>query len=204
MHDLPELPYRLNALEPYISRETMDYHYGRHHGAYVAKLNELVKGTDFEHASLETIIRGTQPAPGQSSPIFNNAAQAWNHAFYWQCLSPQASAPGPVLSDAVNVRFGSLEELRRQFSRVAISTFGSGWTWLVADADASLEIVSTSNADTPLTQGKVPLLTCDVWEHAYYIDYRNARADYLTAFWNIVNWNYVEANLRRLHAAHAA
>ncbi len=201
MHELPELPYSLDALEPYVSRETMDYHYDRHHRAYVDKLNELVKSTGLEHASLEDIIRATRPAPGGFNPIFNNAAQAWNHAFYWHCMSPGASIPGAVLSEAANARFGSVEGLRREFTRVALNTFGSGWTWLVGGADGGLEIVSTNDADTPLTQGKVPLLTCDVWEHAYYIDYRNARAEYLTGFWNVVNWNFVEANLRQLHAA---
>jgi len=204
MHELPELPYPPDALEPYISRETMDYHYGRHHRAYIDKLNELVKGTDLEHAELEAVVRATRPAPGESNPTFNNAAQAWNHAFYWQCLTPGASIPGAVVSEAVNARFGSVEGLRRQFSRMALDTFGSGWTWLVGGADGGLEIVSTSNADTPLTEGAVPLLACDVWEHAYYIDYRNARAEYLTGFWNIVNWNFVEANLRRLLAARQA
>ena len=197
MHTLPKLPYRLDALEPYISGETMDYHYTRHHGAYVAKLNELVKGTDLEDATLEAVIRASQPRRGASSALFNNAAQAWNHAFFWECLSPRACAPGPVLSEAIATNFGSREDLRLQFSATALATFGSGWTWLVADADARLEVVSTSNADTPLTQGRVPLLTCDVWEHAYYIDYRNARADYLDAFLKIINWDFVAANLRR-------
>lgn len=199
MHTLPELPYDLDALEPHISRETMDYHYGKHHRAYINKLNELVKNTDLEHSSLETIIRATAPSLEGPDPIFNNAAQAWNHAFYWQCLSPRHSPPGPALSDALNRQFGSVEGFRRQFTQKAFDTFGSGWCWLVGSNDGRLEIVGTSNAETPIAGDKVPLMTCDLWEHAYYIDYRNARAGYLTAFWNVLNWDFVEANLRQLY-----
>jgi len=200
MHTLPELPYRPDALEPHISQETLDYHHGRHHRAYIDKLNELVKDTDFEHMSLEAVVRASRAAPGHSSPVYNNAAQAWNHAFYWQCLTPQATAPDPQLREALDSRFGSVDEFRSQFNRAAVNTFGSGWTWLVAGYNGEVEIIATSNADTPLAEGRVPLLTCDVWEHAYYIDYRNARAEYLAAFWRVVNWDFVAANFRHLHA----
>lgn len=205
MHTLPELPYRHDALEPYLSREALDYHYGKHHRAYVNKLNELVKGTDYEHVSLEALVRATRPSAGRSSPVYNNAAQAWNHAFYWQCLTPGFTPPDTHLREVLTARFGSVDDFQLGFARAAVSTFGSGWTWLVANGDGQLDIVSTANADTPLATGQVPLLTCDVWEHAYYIDYRNARAEYLTAFWKIVNWDFVAANLRHLRqASHAA
>jgi Fe-Mn family superoxide dismutase len=198
MHTLPELPYPMDALEPYISRETLDYHYGRHHRAYVNKLNELIKDTDFEHMSLEAVVRASRAAHGQPDPVYNNAAQAWNHAFYWQCLTPQETTPVPHLRTVLDSHFGSLENFHLQFTHTAVSTFGSGWAWLVAGYNGELEIISTPNADTPLAEGRVPLLTCDVWEHAYYIDYRNARADYLAAFWKIVNWDFVVANLRHV------
>jgi len=198
MHTLPELPYRLDALEPCISRETLDYHYGKHHRAYVNKLNELVRDTDYASVPLEEVIRATRPSTGRSSAVYNNAAQAWNHAFYWQCLTPQSMRPDAQLQDALAARFGSLDDFQLQFARTAVATFGSGWTWLVADDGGRLDIVSTANADTPLADGRVPLLTCDVWEHAYYLDYRNARAEYLAAFWKIVNWGFVSANLQRL------
>jgi Fe-Mn family superoxide dismutase len=199
MHTLPELPYRPDALEPHISQETLDYHHGRHHRAYVDKLNELVKDKDFEHMSLEAVVRASRAAPGRSSPVYNNAAQAWNHAFYWQCLTPQATAPAPQLREALDSRFGSVDEFRLQFTRAAVNIFGSGWAWLVAGYNGELDIIATSNADTPLAEGRVPLLTCDIWEHAYYIDYRNARAEYLAAFWKVVNWDFVAANFRHLH-----
>jgi Fe-Mn family superoxide dismutase len=199
MHSLPELPYSLDALEPYISRETMDYHYGKHHRAYVNKLNEFVKDTDVEQLSLEATIRATQPLPGQSNVIFNNAAQVWNHTFYWQCLSPRTSSAGAAVTAAFNAQFGSVEVFQRCFTQTALNTFGSGWAWLVGGRDGKLEIISTSNADTPLLGDRLPLLTCDVWEHAYYIDYRNARAEYLSAFWNVVNWDFLEDNLAHLH-----
>ena len=198
MHSLPQLPYALDALEPYLSRETLDYHYGKHHRAYVNKLNDLIKGTDLEHQSLEATIRATRPAPGHSNPTFNNAAQAWNHHFYWQCLTPRTSVPNGVVAEVLNRQFGSVEGFRRHFTQAALETFGSGWTWLVSSNDARLEILSTSNADTPLAQDKTPLLACDVWEHAYYIDYRNARAEYLQSFWKLANWDFVAARLRRL------
>jgi len=201
MHKLPELPYSLDALEPHISRETMDYHYGKHHRAYVNKLNGLIQNTDLEHLPLEAIIRATARSTGAPSPIFNNAAQAWNHAFYWQCLTPRACIPGVAAAEAINAQFGSVEEFRHQFTQVALNTFGSGWAWLIGNNDGKLEIVSTSNAETPLTRDRIPLLTCDLWEHAYYIDYRNARAEYLAAFWEIVNWDFVAANFRHLQVA---
>jgi len=201
MHRLPELPYGLDELEPYISRETMDYHYGKHHRAYVDKLNELARGTDLAHVSLEAVVRAARPSSGRSSPVFNNAAQAWNHGFYWECLTPRSATPGAAVTAAFNAQFGSVDEFRRRFTRVALGTFGSGWTWLVGSSDGKLDIVSTSNADTPITGDRVPLLTCDVWEHAYYIDYRNARAEYMAAFWNILNWDFVETNLTHLHEA---
>ncbi|MEZ5543460.1 MAG: superoxide dismutase [Pseudomonadota bacterium] len=205
MHTLPELPYRHDALEPYLSRETLDYHYGKHHRAYVDKLNELVKGTDFEQVSLEALVRATRPAADRSSAVYNNAAQAWNHAFYWRCLTPQAARPATQLREALAARFGSLDDFQLQFARAAVSTFGSGWTWLVAADGGRLEIVSTANADTPLATGQVPLLACDVWEHAYYIDYRHARAEYLAAFWKLVDWSFVAANLQQVQpTSHAA
>ena len=196
MHELPKLPYTLDALEPHISRETLDYHYGKHHRAYVNKLNELIRNTDLEHLPLEAIIRATAPLTGRPSPIFNNAAQAWNHAFYWQCLTPRACTPGVAAAQAINAQFGSVEEFRQQFTQVALNTFGSGWAWLIGNNDGKLEIVSTSNAETPLTRDRVPLLTCDLWEHAYYIDYRNARAEYVTAFWKVLNWDFLESSIR--------
>jgi Fe-Mn family superoxide dismutase len=205
MHTLPELPYSLDALEPHISRETLDYHYGKHHRAYVDKLNGLIQGTELEQHSLETIVRASVPQAGTSSSLFSNAAQAWNHAFYWQCLTPRPTAPGSKVSNELNRRFGSVDAFRRQFTQVAASVFGSGWAWLVSNEDGTLDIVYTGNADTPLTGRQVPLLTCDVWEHAYYIDYRNARAEYLAAFWDIVNWEFVESNYRkRVAPQHAA
>lgn len=189
-HKLPELPYAMDALEPHISKETLEYHYGKHHKTYVDNLNKLIPGTEFENLSLEDIIKKS------SGGIFNNAAQIWNHSFYWNCLSPKGGEPGVALGEAINKRFGSLDEFKQKFSQTAITTFGSGWAWLVKNAAGELEIVSTSNAGCPLTEGKTPLLTCDVWEHAYYIDYRNARPKYVEAFWKIVNWDFVAKNLQ--------
>jgi Fe-Mn family superoxide dismutase len=189
-HKLPELPYPENGLEPHISAETLKYHHGKHHASYVEKLNKLIADTEFESAALEEIIRKA------SGNIFNNAAQVWNHSFYWNCLSPAGGGePGGELASAIDSAFGSLPEFRSSFSSAAGSNFGSGWTWLVMNADGRLEIVNTSNAGNPMTDGKRPLLTCDVWEHAYYIDYRNARPDYIEAFWHIVNWDFVAQNL---------
>jgi len=197
MHTLPELPYPNDALEPWLSRETLDYHHGRHHAAYIDKLNGLIKGTDFEPLSLEALVRHSADLANGPDPVFNNAAQAWNHAFYWQCLTPEKSPPACELADALTDRFGSVEGFQQRFSRAALNNFGSGWTWLVMTPQDTLEVVNTSNAGSPLTEGQTPLLCCDVWEHAYYIDYRNARADYLQGFWKIVNWDFVEAAFRR-------
>ena len=188
--ELPKLPYALDALEPHISKETLEYHYGKHHQTYVTNLNNLVKGTDLENKSLEELIKTTEGG------IFNNAAQVWNHTFYWNCLAPNAGgAPTGKIAEAINKAFGSFEEFKKQFNDAAAKNFGSGWTWLVKKADGSLAIVNTSNAATPVSGEDKPLLTVDVWEHAYYIDYRNARVKYLEEFWALVNWSVVEANL---------
>ncbi len=188
--ELPALPYAKNALEPHISEETLEYHYGKHHNTYVVNLNNLIAGTDFENQSLEDIIKNSDGG------IFNNAAQIWNHTFYWNCLSPNGgSEPTGALADAINAKFGSFEQFKKDFSDACVTNFGSGWTWLVKNGSGKLEIVKTSNAGCPLTDGLTPLLTCDVWEHAYYIDYRNARPSYVEAFWNLVNWDFVASNL---------
>jgi len=186
---LPELPYAMDALEPYISKETLEYHYGKHHQTYVTNLNNLTKGTEFESASLEEVVKKS------SGGVFNNAAQVWNHTFYWNGFAPNAGGePSGALAQAINDKWGSFEEFKNAFNAPAAGNFGSGWTWLVKKADGSLDIVNTSNAETPLTTDDKPLLTCDVWEHAYYIDYRNARPKYLENFWQIVNWKFVEQN----------
>jgi len=187
-HQLPDLPYAKNALEPYISFETIEFHYGKHHQTYVTNLNKLIKGTEFENASLEEIIQKS------SGAIFNNAAQIWNHTFYWNGLETNTKAPSGALNDAINAKWGSFDAFKNAFTQCALSTFGSGWVWLTKQADGTLDIVSTSNAATPLTSKAKPLLTCDVWEHAYYIDYRNARAEYIEKFWHIINWRFVETN----------
>ena len=190
-HKLPDLPYAKDALAPYISPETLEYHYGKHHAAYVTNLNKLIPGTEFENLSLEDIIKKS------SGGIFNNAAQVWNHTFYWNCLAPKAGGePTGALAEAINKTFGSFAAFKEKFSTTAVGTFGSGWAWLVKNPDGSLAIESTSNAANPMTAGKKPLLTCDVWEHAYYIDYRNARPKYVEAFWNLVNWNFVSQNFK--------
>ncbi|MDX9740585.1 MAG: Fe-Mn family superoxide dismutase [Gammaproteobacteria bacterium] len=189
-HKLPELPYAKNALEPHMSAETLEYHYGKHHQTYVDNLNKLIKGTEFENLPLEEIVKRS------SGGMFNNAAQVWNHTFFWNCLSPNGGgAPSGKLAEAIDKAFGSFDQFRERFTQTALTTFGSGWAWLVKNADGSLDIVSTSNAGTPMTDGRQALLTCDVWEHAYYIDYRNARAKFLENFWNIVNWDFVSRNL---------
>jgi len=188
-HTLPPLPYEKNALEPVISAETIDFHYGKHHQAYVTNLNNLIPGTEFETMSLEDIIMKS------SGGVFNNAAQVWNHTFYWNCLSPNGGgAPTGVLVDAINAQFGSFDAFKEAFNKSGATNFGSGWTWLVKNADGSIEIFNTSNAGTPMTSGKKALLTIDVWEHAYYIDYRNARPKYLETIWDKVNWEFVAAN----------
>ncbi|HPB74973.1 MAG TPA: Fe-Mn family superoxide dismutase [Chromatiaceae bacterium] len=188
-HELPALPYALDALAPTLSQETLEYHYGKHHQTYVTNLNNLIPGTEFESMSLEDIVMKS------SGGVFNNAAQVWNHTFYWNCLSPNGGgAPSGALAAAIDAKFGSFEEFKKQFNQAGATNFGSGWTWLVKNADGSLEIFNTSNAGTPMTSGKQALLTLDVWEHAYYIDYRNARPKYLETVWNIVNWDFVAAN----------
>ena len=189
--ELPALPYEKNALEPHISSETLEFHYGKHHQTYVDKLNGLVPGTEFENKSLEEVVKSS------SGGVFNNAAQIWNHTFYWNCLSPQGGgAPTGAAADAINAAFGSFEAFKEEFTNSAVNNFGSAWTWLVKNADGSVAIVNTSNAATPLTDSAVtPVLTVDVWEHAYYIDYRNARPKYMEAFWELVNWDFVNANL---------
>lgn len=190
-HELPALPYALDALAPHISAETLEIHHGKHHATYVTNINNLVAGTEYEGLSLEEIIVKA-PAGG----IFNNAAQIWNHTFYWNCLSPNGGGePTGAIADAINDAFGSFAEFKEQFSKTSITTFGSGWGWLVKNSDGSLALASTSNAGNPLTEGQTPILTCDVWEHAYYVDYRNRRPDYVAAFWNLVNWDFANANL---------
>ena len=185
---LPPLPYAEDALEPYMSRETLEYHYGKHHKAYVDKVNGLISGTEFGDASLEELVAES------TGEIFNNAAQVWNHTFFWNCLSPRRQSPGREVSKALEA-LGGLESLQTQFDKAASGLFGSGWTWLVKDARGSLKIVTTSNANTPVREGHVALLTCDMWEHAYYIDHRNDRAAYLKSFWPLVNWEFVAENL---------
>lgn len=188
---LPPLPYEMNALEPHISKETLEYHYGKHHNTYVVNLNKLIPGTQFESMSLEEIIKHS------TGGVFNNAAQIWNHTFYWHCLSPQGGGePTGKLADAINNSFGSFAAFKEQFTQAAITTFGSGWAWLVQDQGGAYKIISTSNAGTPITEGLIPLLTCDVWEHAYYIDYRNSRPEYINAFWALVNWDFVSQNIK--------
>ena len=185
-HELPALPFAQDALAPVISAETLDYHYGKHHNAYVTNLNNLAPGTEFENSSLEEIIMKA------SGGIFNNAAQVWNHTFYWNCLSPNGGgAPSGDLGAAMDAAFGSFDNFKAEFSKAAATNFGSGWTWLVKNADGSLAIASTSNAGTPMTSGQTALLTVDVWEHAYYVDYRNARPKYLEEIWKIFNWDFV-------------
>lgn len=189
--ELPALPYEKNALAPHISEETLEFHYGKHHNTYVVNLNNLIKDTDFADSSLEDIIKNSEGG------IFNNAAQVWNHTFYWNCLSPNGGGePTGALADAINAKFGSFEAFKEAFTADCVGNFGSGWTWLVKNSSGDLEIVKTSNAGTPITEdGVTPLMTCDVWEHAYYIDYRNARPAYLGAFWNLVNWDFIASNL---------
>ncbi len=189
-HTLPDLPYAPNALIPHLSAETFEYHWGKHHRTYVDNLNKLVAGTPFAGASLDEIVKKA------SGGVFNNAAQHWNHSFYWKSLTPQASDPEGALAQAIDKKFGSLTSFREAFAGKATTVFGSGWAWLVKTADGSLDIVQTSNADCPITQGLAPLLTCDVWEHAYYIDYRNARAKYVEAFFKVANWRFAEANFK--------
>jgi superoxide dismutase, Fe-Mn family len=185
---LPQLPWPQDALAPLISKETISYHYGKHHAAYVANLNKLIRGTPYESMTLEEIIKKAPPGP-----LLNNAAQVWNHTFYWNCMAPHAGGePTGELAKAIQKSFGSLAAFKDQFTKTAVTLFGSGWAWLVRNPDGSLAVLATHNADTPLTAGKTPLLCCDVWEHAYYIDYRNRRPDYVDAFWKLVDWKAVE------------
>jgi len=189
-HKLPELPYAKDALAPNISAETLEYHYGKHHKTYVDNLNKLIPGTEFENMNLEEIVKKA------SGGIFNNAAQIWNHTFYWNCLSPKGGGePSGAIANTLIENFGSFEQFKEKFTNAAVTLFGSGWTWLVKNQDGSLAIEATSNAGNPLKDGKKLLLTCDVWEHAYYIDYRNARAKYIEAFWKLVDWEFVARNL---------
>lgn len=188
---LPKLPYALDALVPHISQETLEYHYGKHHQTYVTNLNKLVAGTEFESMSLEDVIMKSKGG------MFNNAAQVWNHTFYWHSLSPNGGGePKGKLAEAINKSFGSFAVFKEQFSQTAATTFGSGWAWLVQDSTGALKIISTSNAGTPMTEGLTAILTCDVWEHAYYIDYRNVRLDYINAFWSLVNWEFATTNMK--------
>jgi Fe-Mn family superoxide dismutase len=188
-HELPALPYEKNGLEPVISAETIEYHYGKHHQTYVTNLNNLIPGTEFESMSLEDIVTKS------SGGIFNNAAQVWNHTFYWNCLSPNGGGePSGALAEAIKTKFGSFDAFKEAFSKSAATNFGSGWTWLVKTADGGVDIHNTSNAGNPLTEGLTPLMTVDVWEHAYYVDYRNARPKYLEAIWGKINWDFVASN----------
>ncbi|OGP17583.1 MAG: superoxide dismutase [Deltaproteobacteria bacterium RIFCSPLOWO2_02_FULL_50_16] len=189
-HQLPKLPYALDALEPYISKETLEYHYGKHHKTYVDKLNAALKETDLTKATLEEIIQKS------SGGLFNNAAQVWNHTFYWNCLAPKAGgSPTHLAADIIKKSFGSFDKFKEEFSAAAANNFGSGWTWVVKKNDGTVAIENTSNAGTPIKDKRWPVLTLDVWEHAYYIDYRNARPKYIDVFWNLVNWDFVNKNL---------
>jgi Fe-Mn family superoxide dismutase len=184
-HTLPALPYALDALVPHISKETLEFHYGKHHQTYVTNLNNLIKGTEFESLGLEDIVRKS------SGGLFNNAAQIWNHTFYWNSLSPKGGGqPSGALAAAISAKWGSFEAFKEAFNKSAVGNFGSSWTWLVKKADGTLDIVNTSNAATPITGTDKPLLTCDLWEHAYYIDYRNRRPDYLAGWWSLVSWDF--------------
>ena len=188
-HTLPPLPYAKDALQPTMSAETLEYHYGKHHQAYVTNLNNLIKGTEYENMPLEDIIKKSQGG------VFNNSAQVWNHTFFWNCMKPNGGgAPTGKVADAINAKWGSFDKFKEEFQKSAVGNFGSGWTWLVKKTDGSVDIVNTSNAGTPLTTENKALLTVDVWEHAYYIDYRNARPKFVESWWNIVNWDFVNQN----------
>jgi superoxide dismutase, Fe-Mn family len=190
-HKLPALPFAKTALAPFLSEETLEYHYDKHHATYVANLNKLIAGTEFEKMTLEEIIAKA------TGGLFNNAAQHWNHSFYWNCLTPNDGEPAGELGEAIKKTFGSFEQFKEKFTTSSTTLFGSGWTWLVKGKDGGLEIENTSNADNPLKAGKQVILVCDVWEHAYYIDYRNARAKYLENFWKIANWDFAKVNYSR-------
>ncbi|MBU2862573.1 superoxide dismutase [Fe] [Reinekea forsetii] len=190
--ELPELPYAIDALAPHISAETLEFHHGKHHATYVTKLNGLIPGTEFEGKSLEDIIKSS------SGGVFNNAAQIWNHTFYWNSLSPNGGGePTGALADAINAKWGSFADFQAAFNDKAVNNFGSSWTWLVKNADGSLDIVNTSNAGTPITGDQTPLITVDLWEHAYYIDFRNLRPKYLEAFWALANWEFAAENFAK-------
>ena len=185
-YELPELPYALDALEPYLSRETLQYHWGKHHRAYVERLGQIVRGSEFDGLPLQELVKHAKGA------LFNNAAQAWNHAFYWHCLTPRGRRrPRGRLAAAIDARFGSFDAFKAHFARSANGKFGSGWVWLARTSEGDLLVEATDDADNPLVQGHAPLLACDVWEHAYYIDYRNERSRYVEAFWQIVDWEFV-------------
>ena len=190
--ELPKLPYDMDKLQPHISKETLEYHYGKHHKAYVDKLNAALPGSKYEKMSLDEMVT----ASAGEAKIFNNAAQTWNHTFYWNCLSPNGGGePKGALADAIKKGFGSFGDFNKKFTDLAATLFGSGWAWLVKKKDGSIDLQPTKDAGNPMTDGNKPLLTCDVWEHAYYIDYRNARPKYIEAFWKLVNWEFVEKNL---------
>ncbi|HLY07735.1 MAG TPA: Fe-Mn family superoxide dismutase [Planctomycetota bacterium] len=191
--ELPALPYAMDALAPHLSKETLEYHYGKHHKTYVDKLNGFLPGTKYEKMSLEEIILSS----GGEAKIFNNAAQIWNHTFYWNGLSPKGGGePKGAMADAIKKAFGGFGDFQKKFTDTTVNLFGSAWGWLVKKSDGTLDIVGTKDAGNPMTDKHVPLLTCDVWEHAYYIDYRNARPKYLESFWKLVNWDFVEKNLK--------
>ncbi|QDF29214.1 superoxide dismutase [Halarcobacter anaerophilus] len=190
-HELMKLPYELDALEPQMSKETLEYHYGKHHQTYVTKLNGLIKGTKYEDLPLEEIIKSSEGG------VFNNSAQVFNHDFFWKGLTPGGSEIPEAVENKLNEAFGSVDKFKEEFTNAAVNQFGSGWAWLVKDGTGKLDIISTSNANTPITQGLTPILTCDVWEHAYYIDTRNARPAYLENFWKLVNWDFVAQNLSK-------
>ncbi len=188
--ELPQLPYAMDALQPFISKQTIEFHYGKHHQTYVDNLNKLIEGTEFENSSLEEMIKRS------TGGIFNNAAQVWNHTFYWESLTPGSTGvPQGVLAAEIDRQFGSFEDFRQKFTQAALTLFGSGWVWLAKDDKGTLEILQTSNADNPLRTGRIPLLTCDVWEHAYYLDKQNRRAAYVEDFWKIVDWNRVSLRM---------
>jgi len=190
VHELPKLPFAMDALEPYISKRTLEFHYGKHHQAYVNNLNKLIQGTEFENKSLEDIVRSA------AGGVFNNGAQVWNHTFYWNCMKPQGGGdPSGELLNALTKSFGSVSEFKEKFSTAAATLFGSGWAWLVKKSDGSLEIIQESNAGNPLRNGLKPILTCDVWEHAYYLDKMNARPEYVADFWKLVDWDKVAGRL---------
>lgn len=189
IHEMPKLPYSTEALAPLMSKETFDYHYGKHLQTYVNNLNKLISGTEFEKMSLEDIIRNAQ------GPTFNNAAQTWNHTFFFMSLTPEKTEMPQSLSGKISETFGSVEKFKEEFTKSALGVFGSGWTWLVKDAENKLKIINTANAGNPITDGFTPLMVIDVWEHAYYIDYRNNRAAFIDAVWALTDWNKVSERL---------